>query len=104
MAIRAVWASGAARALSGGVAVLLTLLLSGCPEAVTGPDKATRLLFTIQPTSTVAGVPLPPAGPGAAPGARGDPRAGLTGDRRGGPRRHAPGGRPFGSATGAPGG
>ena len=61
MAIRAVWASGAARALSGGVAVVLTLLLSGCPEAVTGPDKATRLLFTIQPTSTVAGLPITPA-------------------------------------------
>src|SRR5439155_465982 len=80
MAIRAVWASGAARALSGGVAVVLTLLLSGCPEAVTGPDKATRLLFTIQPTSTVAGQPITPAVQVTAQDARGNPVAGFTGN------------------------
>src|SRR5439155_1717862 len=80
MAIRAVWASGAARALSGGVAVVLTLLLSGCPEAVTGPDKATRLLFTIQPTSTVAGLPITPAVQVTAQDARGNPAAGFTGN------------------------
>src|SRR5437667_260488 len=80
MAIRAVWASGAARALSGGVAVVLTLLLSGCPEAVTGPDKATRLLFTIQPTSTVAGLPVPPGVQWTAQDARGNPAAGFTGN------------------------
>src|SRR5438034_985734 len=80
MAIRAVWASGASRALSGGVAVVLTLLLSGCPEAVTGPDKATRLLFTIQPTSTVAGLPITPAVQVTAQDARGNPAAGFTGN------------------------
>src|SRR5437867_1312370 len=80
MAIRAVWASGAARALSGGVAVVLTLLLSGCPEAVTGPDKATRLLFTIQPTSTVAGLPITPAVQVTAHDARGNPAASFTGN------------------------
>src|SRR5438034_1123646 len=79
MAIRAVWASGASRALSGGVAVVLTLLLSGCPEAVTGPEKATRLLFTIQPTSTVAGLPITPAVQVTAHDARGNPAAGFTG-------------------------
>jgi len=80
MAIRAVWASGAARALSGGVAVVLTLLLSGCPEAVTGPDKATRLLFTIQPTSTVAGLPITPAVQVTAHDAQGNPAASFTGN------------------------
>ena len=80
MAIRAVWASGAARALSGGVAAVLTLLLSGCPEAVTGPDKATRLLFTIQPTSTVAGLPITPAVQVTAHDARGNPAASFTGN------------------------
>src|SRR2546430_1617186 len=80
MTIRAVGASGGARALSGGVAVLLTLLLSGCPEAVTGPDKATRLLFTIQPTSTVAGLPITPAVQVTAHDARGNQAASFTGN------------------------
>src|SRR3989454_9338088 len=101
MAIRAVWASGAARALSGGVAVVLTLLLSGCPEAVTGPDKATRLLFTIQPTSTVAGLPITPAVPGAAPGGRGQPAAGLPGQLTGGPRTKSAGRAPSCATAGA---
>src|SRR5437867_310154 len=79
MAIRAVAVSAGARALSGGVAVVLTLLLSGCPEAVTGPEKATRLLFTIQPTSTVAGLPITPAVQVTAHDARGNPAAGFTG-------------------------
>ncbi len=80
MACRAVSASVGARVLSGGVSIALSLLLSGCPEAVTGPAKATQLLFTVQPTSTVAGLPITPAVQVTARDARGNPVAGFTGN------------------------
>src|SRR2546422_969232 len=79
MAIRAVWASVGARSLSGGAAVVFALLLTGCPEAVTGPEKATQLFFTLQPTATVAGLPITPAVQVTARDARGNPAAGFTG-------------------------
>src|SRR2546427_738036 len=79
MAIRAVWASVGARSLSGGAAVVFALLLTGCPEAVTGPEKATQLFFPVQPRATVAGATVTPAVQVTARDARGNPVAAFTG-------------------------
>jgi len=67
------------RARTGGLAVVLALLLAGCPEAVTGPGGATRLLFTVQPATTVAGLPITPAVEVSARDGHGNPATGFTG-------------------------